>query len=264
MTNREIPSIIQGIIPPVNKTNTEEVATIVYNLHAVHGVLHKEIVKSVMCSAAGVLKYPTLVNWKDASRRISIDRNTVIMSPRTTTQVRTGTGPYVSPIHIGIQKIEGMRRSIIPQEFWNTKPLDASININHAKPRDTTQSWIKVIGSKTFTNKSINVYAKGQMDFVGDAVHSDSQKFIDFGLLFVNTTNELRSIFIPTTIFGRPTDDSNGILPGHVISEATVDRVRWTKAKNHYNFKNEFGTRRDKMVDQDFERQNDAMSLPPL
>ena len=125
-------------------------------------------------------------------------------------------------------------------------------------------SWSKVIGSKTFTNKRVNVYVCGWMNFGSDTVLSKISNSMDFGLSFVNTTNELRSIFIPTTIFGRPTDDSNGILPGHVISEATVDRVRWTKAKNHYNFKNEFGTRREKMVDQDFERQNDAMSLPPL
>ena len=36
------------------------------------------------------------------------------------------------------------------------------------------------------------------------------------------------------------------------------------KAKNHYNFKNEFETRRKKMVDQDFVRQNDPTSRPTL
>ena len=64
------------------------------------------------------------------------------------------------------------------------------------------------------------------MNFGSDTVLSKISNSMDFGLSFVSTTNELRSIFIPTTIFGRPTDDSNGILPGHVISEATVDRVR--------------------------------------
>ena len=73
------------------------------------------------------------------------------------------------------------------------------------------------------------------MDFGSDTVLSKISKFIDFGLLFVNTTDELRSVFIPITIFGRPTDGSNRLLPGYDISEATVDRLRWTKAKNHYN-----------------------------
>ena len=55
-------------------------------------------------------------------------------------------------------------------------------------------------------------------------------------------------------------DDSNWIPFVHDISKATVDRVSGTKAKNHYTFKSEFETRRDKMVVQDFGRQNDPMS----
>ena len=83
-------------------------------------------------------------------------------------------------------------------------------------------------------------------------------------MLSVNTTYELRSIFVPTTRIGTPTDGSNCIQPGHYISEASPDIVSGTKGKNHYNFKSEFETRRDKMVDQDFGRQNDPMSRPTL
>ena len=57
---------------------------------------------------------------------------------------------------------------------------------------------------------------------------------------------------------------SNWFPPGHDISEYTADRVSKTKAKNHYNFKSEFETMRDKMVDQDFGGQNDPMSRPTL
>ena len=53
---------------------------------------------------------------------------------------------------------------------------------------------------------------------------------------------------------------ANWLPSGHNISESTADRVSGTKAKNHDNFKSEFETRRDKMVDQDFGRQNDTMS----
>ena len=83
---------------------------------------------------------------------------------------------------------------------------------------------------------------------------------MDFGLSYVNTKGELGSVCVPTTIIGRPMDDSNWIPFVHDISKATVDRVSGTKAKNHYTFKSEFETRRDKMVDQDFGRQNDPMS----
>ena len=87
---------------------------------------------------------------------------------------------------------------------------------------------------------------------------------MDFGLSSVNTTDELGSVFFPTTIIRRPTDGSNWLLPVQDISEAAADRVSGTKAKNHYNFKSEFKTRIDKMVYQYFGRQNDPMSQSTL
>ena len=44
LTNREIPAIIQGVIPPVKQTTADGVATSGRVLHAVRAVLHKEIV----------------------------------------------------------------------------------------------------------------------------------------------------------------------------------------------------------------------------
>ena len=66
-------------------------------------------------SAVGVLKYHLMVNWKEASGMIPVDRNTIVILPRTNTQVWTGTGPSVPPTSIGVQNIEVPRRSIIPQ-----------------------------------------------------------------------------------------------------------------------------------------------------
>ena len=54
------------------------------------------------------------------------------------------------------------------------------------------------------------------------------------------------------------------IPPGHDINEATSDRVGETKGKNHYNFKSEYETRRNKVVDQGFGRQNYSMSQSTL
>ena len=224
LTNREIPAIVQGVIPPVNQTTADGVATSGWTFHAVRAVLHKDIVPSVTCSAAVALKYPLVVNWKDTSGKIPVDRNTVRMPPRTTTQVRTGTGSSVPTIIIGSQKIECPRRSIIPQEVMNNKPLDSYINRNPAIHRDPTPSWSKIISSKRFTNESDDVYAHGRMTFRSDTVLSESPNFMNFGLSSVNTTNELWSGFITTTRIGRPAYGSNLLPPGHNIIEATLDR----------------------------------------
>ena len=98
------------------------------------------------------------------------------------------------------------------------------------------------------------------MNFGSDTVLSECPNFMDFGMSSVNTTDELGYVFVPTTRNGRPVDVSNWLPPGHDIIKSTADRVRGTKAKNHYNFKSESETRRDKMLDKYFGRQNDPMS----
>ena len=101
LTNREIPAIIPVVVPPVNQMTTDGVVTSGRALYVVRAVLRKEIFKGATCSAAGVLKDPPMVNWKDSSRTVPLDRNTVGMPPITTTPVRNGTVPYVPPIIIG-------------------------------------------------------------------------------------------------------------------------------------------------------------------
>ena len=229
-------------------------------MHTVRVVLYKDIVTGATSSAARVLKYPPVVNWKDTGGEIPVDINTAVILPTTTTQFWTDTGTSFPPIRIGSQKSGGPRRSIIHQEVRNADPLGASVNINPAKYRVSNPRWIIVIGSKTFTNGSANIYACSRMNFGSDTILSKSPDFMVFGLSSIKTTDEIRSVFVPTARIVRPTDGSNWLPPGHDISEATEDRVRGTKARNHYNFKSEFETRRDKMVDQYFGRQNDPMS----
>ena len=129
----------------------------------------------------------------------------------------------MSPISIGSQNIEGPTRSIILQEVRNTEPLDAFINRSPDKHRNITPTWSKVIGSKTFPNESVEVYARGRKNFGSYIVLSKSPNFMDFGLWFVNTTDELRFVFITTTLTQRLKDGSHWIPSGHDISEATVD-----------------------------------------
>ena len=186
------------------------------------------------------------------------------MPPGTTTPVWTSTGPSVPPISIGSQTIEGPRRTIIPQEVRNAEPLDASIHIIPSKHRDPTQSWSKIIGGKLANKSSADVYARFQMNLASDTALYESKNSIDFGLSHVDTTDEIGSVFAPTTRIGSATHGSDWIPRSHCISEATVDRVSAVKSKNHYNFKSEFETRKNKVVNQDFGRQNDHMSQPPL
>ena len=222
------------------------------------------MVTGVTCSAAGVLKDPPLVNWKDASRTITQDRNTVVMPPRTTTPVRTGNGPSVSPISIKIQKIEGLRRPIIPQEVRNAELRDAYINRITSEHRDPMPSWSKAVGIKLANKSSADVYARCRMNLASDTVLRKSPNFMDFGLSSFNTTDELGSFFAYTTTIGSAMHGSNWLLSNHCISEDTSDRASRTKAKNHYNFKSEFKTRRNKVVYQYFGRQNDSMNQPPF
>ena len=87
---------------------------------------------------------------------------------------------------------------------------------------------------------------------------------MNLGLLSVHASDELRSVLIPTNRIGRPTDRSNYLLPGHLIGEVTADRVSRTRSEQNYNDKIYFETRREGVVNQEFGRQNNYMSWPPL
>ena len=53
LTNREIPAIVQGVIPLVKQTTADLFATSRRTLHVVRSVLHKEIVTGVPRSTEG-------------------------------------------------------------------------------------------------------------------------------------------------------------------------------------------------------------------
>ena len=221
LISRIILEIIPVIVPPFNQTNADEVVASGSTFHAVRAALHKEIVMGLARSAARILKDPPVVNWKDAGSTTPQYINTVGMPSRATTPVRIGTGPSVPPISIRIQDIEGPRRSVIPQEVSNVDPPDASINRISSKNRDPTPTWSKVIGRK-FANKSIaDVYPRSRMNFASDTVLSKSPNFMDLGMLSVNTTDNLGSVFAPTTRIGPATHGSNWLPRSHFISEAT-------------------------------------------
>ena len=68
-------------------------------------ILRKDIVTVATRSTSGVLEYTLVINWKNESGLIPVDKNTVVISPRTTNQVLTGTGPSDPQISIGDHNI---------------------------------------------------------------------------------------------------------------------------------------------------------------
>ena len=145
------------------------------------------------------------------------------------TPVRIGTGPLVSPTRMGSEDICSPRWSISPQEFRNVKPLDTSINGNSYKHRDPAPTLSKIIGSKFSNQSSANIYLLCWMNLTRDTILTESPNFMYLGLSSVHTTDELGSVFIPTTRSSLPTYGSNWLPFVHRISEATEDIVSGTR-----------------------------------
>ena len=96
-----------------------------------------------------------------------------------------------------------------------------------------------------------------------DDVLTESPNFMNMGLSYVHTFYELGSVFIPTNIIGRPTYVLNWLLPGHIISEVTVDRVSTKSSEQNYSAKSDFETRRRGVVNQDY-MSRPTLELTPL
>ena len=99
------------------------------------------------------------------------------------------------------------------------------------------------------------------MNFRSDTVLTKSPNFVNLELSSVHTPDELRSVFIPTTRIGTPTDGSNCLLTSHRIGEFIADIMSRTGSEQDYNVKTGFETRRG---NQYFGRQNNSMSQPRL
>ena len=99
------------------------------------------------------------------------------------------------------------------------------------------------------------------MNLARDAVLTEISNFVNMGISSVHTSDELGSVFIPTTGIRRPTDGFKWLLPSHCIGEVTADIVSSTGSEQNYNAKTDFENRRE---NQDFGRQNNSMSRPHL
>ena len=102
------------------------------------------------------------------------------------------------------------------------------------------------------------------MNLAHDTVLTKSPNFMNLGVSSVHTSDELVSVCIPTTRIRRPVDGYYWLPPCHLIGEIILDRVSGARPEQNYNSKSDFETRRGGVVNQDFGRQNNSMSRPPL
>ena len=161
------------------------------------------------CSAVHVFKDPPVVNWKDTDGTIPRDRNTIVMLLRATTPVWIGTGPLIFQTSMGIQYIGSPRRFIGTQEIRNSKPLETTIIGITAKHKEPEPTWSKIISRKFSKKSNADVNFHCQINLTRDTILTESPNFMGLGISYVHTTNELGSVFIPTTTIGSPMHGSN-------------------------------------------------------
>ena len=75
------------------------------------------------------------------------------------------------------------------------------------------------------------------MKLGSDSVVTPNPNFVNFKVASVNATDELGSVSVIITIFGRPISRSDWCRQGHDIEETTADRVIEIKAKSEYILK---------------------------
>ena len=191
-------------------------------------ILSKDIVTDAARSAAHVLRTPTDVSRHGTDGTTPWDRNTAIWSTRLTNPVWIGGSNTGSPSRTGSQYIIIPRGSIGPQWIRDAQPLNTSINGIYSKNMGPSPTWIKVVGQKFTKESSADVKLHCWKNFGSDAIHTKSTTFVNLGLASVHTSDEIGSVFIPTTRIRLPTDGSNWLPTSHRIGKVTDDRLSRT------------------------------------
>ena len=95
------------------------------------------------------------------------------------------------------------------------------------------------------------------MNLMRDAVLNESTDFMNLELSSIHTSDELRSVFIPTPRIVRSLNEFNWIPPDHLIGKVIADRVIRTRSEQNDSAKTDFETRKEYQY---FGRQNNSMS----
>ena len=88
------------------------------------------------------------------------DVNSAVENTRLNPPRPSSKSNSISPTRNGNQYIVSPRRSIIATEARNADPLDAPINLILDKHGQSTSTFNKIIGNKTVSGESADVYAR--------------------------------------------------------------------------------------------------------
>ena len=146
-------------------------------------------------------------------------------------------------------------------KIWDTQNLDISIDGNLYEDDKYTTTFSKIIGQELSHGSSTNIYLRCQMDFMSNAVRTEGTNFVHFGILAVNTSDELNPFGTPATRVISLTDGSHWYTLGSVFVKGIAIGMSGMRPEQKYSYKTDLETRRE---NQDFGRQNISMSGPPL
>ena len=175
--------------------------------------------------------------------------------------VLIGGGTIISPTRTGRQGIGGPKGHTSPVELRNAQLFHTSINRYFSENWYPAPAFSKGIGQELYHNSSADIYSRCRVNFMHDAVGTNSPNFMNLWLLAVHTSNELGSFSTPATRVKRPVDGSNYRAPGHVFGETTAVGVSGTRSELNHSSITYFETR---IGNQHFERHDISMSQPTL
>ena len=161
------------------------------------------------------------------------DRKNPIRYPRLNLPVLIGGGTTVYSTRTGSQEIITPKGPTGSVEVRNAQPFHTYTNGNSANNGDPTPTFIKVIVRELSDDSSTNIYLRCRLNFMRDAVVTESPNFTNLGLSAVHTSDEIGTFIITANRIGSPTDLSNWLLPGHLIGEVTAPRMSGTRSEKN-------------------------------
>ena len=185
-----------------------------------------------------------------------------VRPPRDNSPVPIG-GIGISPTsgHSGSLQVFNTPQSTVSDKIGDTQKLDTSVDINLPDDGVSTSIFSKVIVHELSHSSSSDLYLRCWMDFSSNIVQTKAPHFVELGLPAVITLDEVKIFKNPATRIRRFTGGSHWSAPDHVLGEATAVRMSATSPEQDYSHKTDFQIWRE---NQDFGRQNNPMSLPPL
>ena len=75
---------------------------------------------------------------------------------------------------------------------------------------------------------------------MSNVIQTEAPKFVDLGILAINTSNKLGVIGPTDTMIRRPMDGYHWFMPDHVFGEATAVGMSAVRSDQDYSYKTDF------------------------